>query len=94
MTQSVLSQATSVRTALNVLAIEAKAIAQLKHAIDQSFESLCQHIMRCDGRVIVIGMGKSGHIGKKIAATLISINKLALVKDMSIPAIFISGPIL
>ena len=72
MTQSVLSQATSVRTALNVLAIEAKAIAQLKHAIDQSFESLCQHIMRCDGRVIVIGMGKSGHIGKKIAATLAS----------------------
>jgi len=37
-----------------------------------SFEDACQHILDCEGRIVVTGMGKSGHIANKIAATLAS----------------------
>lgn len=57
---------------LSVLEIEAAAILGLRKTIDQSFAALCQAILDCQGRVIVMGMGKSGHIGKKIASTLAS----------------------
>ncbi len=59
-------------TATRVLDIEAKAILGLKNYIDQSFSDACQLIFNTSGRVIVSGMGKSGHIGNKIAATLAS----------------------
>jgi len=59
-------------TATRVLDIEAKAILGLKNYIDQSFSDACQLIFNTRGRVIVSGMGKSGHIGNKIAATLAS----------------------
>ncbi len=55
-----------------VLEIETKALADLHRYIDQSFSETCQLMMQCQGRVVVIGMGKSGHIGNKIAATLAS----------------------
>ncbi len=55
-----------------VLEIETKALADLHRYIDQSFSQACQLMMECQGRVVVIGMGKSGHIGNKIAATLAS----------------------
>ncbi len=58
--------------ALRVLDIEAKAVAGLAANIDNSFEAACKLILACDGRVVVTGMGKSGHIGGKIAATLAS----------------------
>ncbi len=59
-------------SARQVLSIEAAAIElQLQH-IGESFEQACQEILDCDGRVIVTGMGKSGHIANKIAATLAS----------------------
>jgi arabinose-5-phosphate isomerase len=51
---------------------EADAIVQLIHKIDESFEKAVDLILSCTGLVIVIGMGKSGHIGRKIAATLTS----------------------
>ncbi len=56
----------------NVINIEQKAITDLLQYIDDSFEQACQLMYQCQGRVIVIGMGKSGHIGGKIAATLAS----------------------
>lgn len=59
-------------TAARVLDIEAKAITGLKAYINQSFNDACQLIFNTTGRVIVSGMGKSGHIGNKIAATLAS----------------------
>ena len=59
-------------TATRVLDIEAKAIIGLKTYIDQSFNDACQLFFNTRGRVIVSGMGKSGHIGNKIAATLAS----------------------
>ncbi len=58
--------------AKNVINIEQQAIAELLQYIDDSFEHACQLMFSCQGRVIVIGMGKSGHIGGKIAATLAS----------------------
>jgi arabinose-5-phosphate isomerase len=58
--------------AINVINIEQQAITELLQYIDDSFEYACQLMFNCQGRVIVIGMGKSGHIGGKIAATLAS----------------------
>jgi arabinose-5-phosphate isomerase len=59
-------------TATRVLDIEAKAITGLKIYINQDFNDACQLFFNTRGRVIVSGMGKSGHIGNKIAATLAS----------------------
>ncbi|AZQ85817.1 KpsF/GutQ family sugar-phosphate isomerase [Colwellia sp. Arc7-635] len=58
--------------ALNVINIEQQAIAELSQFIDDDFVQACELMFHCRGRVIVIGMGKSGHIGGKIAATLAS----------------------
>ncbi|WP_455202885.1 KpsF/GutQ family sugar-phosphate isomerase [Kaarinaea lacus] len=51
---------------------EAEAVAALKQRIDASFLKACQLLLECSGRIVVMGMGKSGHIGGKIAATLAS----------------------
>ena len=58
--------------ARQVIQIEQQSITELLQYIDDSFELACQLMFKCTGRVIVIGMGKSGHIGGKIAATLAS----------------------
>ena len=58
--------------AKEVLDIEAHAILKLKNNIGQNFEQAINILYACKGRVIVTGMGKSGIIGKKIAATLSS----------------------
>ena len=55
-----------------VLEIEAQAISSQIDQLDQAFEDACQGILECKGRVVVTGMGKSGHIANKIAATLAS----------------------
>ncbi|MGF1725795.1 KpsF/GutQ family sugar-phosphate isomerase [Photobacterium nomapromontoriensis] len=55
-----------------VIEIEAEALQKLTQFINGSFTQACQLIAQCQGKVIVMGMGKSGHIGKKIAATLAS----------------------
>lgn len=55
-----------------VIATEANAIHALMERINHHFAHACQYLLACQGRVIVIGMGKSGHIGKKIAATFAS----------------------
>ncbi len=56
----------------DVLTLEANAITALKERIDDDFAKSCELILGCSGRVVVTGMGKSGHIGGKIAATLAS----------------------
>lgn len=57
---------------LAVIETEAKAVAALAARIDHNFFQACRHCLDCQGRVVVLGMGKSGHIGGKIAATLAS----------------------
>ncbi|GMB01294.1 KpsF/GutQ family sugar-phosphate isomerase [Pelosinus sp. IPA-1] len=61
-----------IEQAKKVLAIEAKAIESLIPRINGQFTAAIDMILSCTGRVVVTGMGKSGHIGKKIAATLAS----------------------
>ena len=58
--------------AKEVLDIEANSILQLKNRINGNFDKAIEILYSCKGRVIVTGMGKSGLIGKKIAATLSS----------------------
>jgi len=61
-----------IKSAKEVIAIEKNALEDLKNKIDGEFVKACELISQCSGKVIVIGMGKSGHIGNKIAATLAS----------------------
>lgn len=55
-----------------VIETEADMIKSLIHRIDHRFAEACMLLLNCTGRIIVMGMGKSGHIAKKIAATLAS----------------------
>jgi arabinose-5-phosphate isomerase len=57
---------------LAVIHTESQAIAALAERIDESFIKACNVFLNCKARVVVIGIGKSGHIGSKIAATLAS----------------------
>ena len=57
---------------LAVLKTEADAIAAMAERLDDNFTKACDLILSCKGRIVVTGMGKSGHIGNKIAATLAS----------------------
>jgi len=59
-------------SARQVIEIQANGIARLAEHIDDSFFRACALMLDCRGRVVVSGMGKSGHIGRKIAATLAS----------------------
>jgi len=61
-----------IKNAQEVLAIEAAAVEQLIPRIDENFVAIVKMILACKGRIIVTGMGKSGIIAKKIAATLAS----------------------
>ena len=55
-----------------VLDIESTAIAKLKDQLDNNFDIACQLCLDCTGKIIVMGIGKSGHIADKLAATLAS----------------------
>jgi len=57
---------------LDVLEIEREGLAQLDQFINQDFALACEKIAYCGGKVVVMGMGKSGHIGRKLAATFAS----------------------
>ena len=71
MTQA-LSSAQILPLARRVLQIEAQALLTLEGRLDQSFVDAVALILACPGRVIVSGLGKSGHIARKIAATMAS----------------------
>lgn len=58
--------------AKDVIQTEADSVLKLKDRIDQNFDEVCQILKNCMGKVILIGMGKSGHIAKKISSTLAS----------------------
>ncbi len=59
-------------TARFVIASEGRAITALAQRIDNTFAQACQMLLACQGHIIVIGVGKSGHIARKIAATFAS----------------------
>nr|VFK40026.1 MAG: arabinose-5-phosphate isomerase [Candidatus Kentron sp. TC]VFK56628.1 MAG: arabinose-5-phosphate isomerase [Candidatus Kentron sp. TC] len=57
---------------IEVIETEIQALRALIPRIDKAFADACRRLLACEGRVVVIGMGKSGHIGKKISATFAS----------------------
>ncbi|MBP3062477.1 KpsF/GutQ family sugar-phosphate isomerase [Pseudomonas chengduensis] len=59
-------------SAQRTIRLELEAVQELLPRIDADFIKACELILSCKGRVVVVGMGKSGHIGNKIAATLAS----------------------
>ena len=61
-----------IATGQRTIKLEAKCVEALAPRIDEQFSSACQLMLACEGRIVVTGMGKSGHIGSKIAATLAS----------------------
>ncbi len=62
----------ALRVARDTLDIEAQAVQAMAQRLDQRFAQAVQAVLACTGRVVVMGMGKSGHVGNKIAATLAS----------------------
>ena len=60
------------KVALETLRIEEQALQVLATQIDERFDRACEYILRCRGRLVITGMGKSGHIGRKMAATFAS----------------------
>lgn len=61
-----------VQSGKRTITIERDAVTELVERIDGAFANACELLLACKGRVIVTGMGKSGHVGRKIAATLAS----------------------
>ncbi len=70
--------ARALRLACDTFDIEAQALLGLKARLGASFPRTVQAMLLCKGRVVVMGMGKSGHVGRKIAATLASTGTPAL----------------
>ena len=66
------SNSTYAASAIRTIEIEKNAVAELLQRIDADFDAACELILACKGRVVVTGMGKSGYIARKIAATLAS----------------------
>jgi arabinose-5-phosphate isomerase len=62
----------TIEIAKNIFTLEARAINDLKKLLTEDFDRVIQIIKHSKGRLVITGMGKSGHIGKKIAATLAS----------------------
>jgi len=67
--------------AIETLELEAKAVAQLTERIDDDFEAAVRAILDCKARIVVTGMGKSGHVGRKIAATNSTTRRRAKIID-------------
>ncbi|MCU7553141.1 KpsF/GutQ family sugar-phosphate isomerase [Alteromonas sp. ASW11-19] len=65
-------ESTYIASARRVISIEACAISALGDRLDERFNAACEMLLHCTGKVVVCGMGKSGHVGHKIAATLAS----------------------
>ncbi|MCJ8276377.1 MAG: SIS domain-containing protein, partial [Bdellovibrionales bacterium] len=67
-----------IQEAIRVLDIEAQSILDLKERLNADFEVAVKMLCDCEGKVVVAGMGKSGHIGRKLAATMSSTGTPAL----------------
>ncbi len=77
--------------AREVLEIESRAVDQLRSQLDGQFAAACRLCIETPGRVVVTGMGKSGHISGKIAATLASTGTPAFLCTRPRPAMVTSA---
>ncbi|KQV53172.1 arabinose 5-phosphate isomerase [Pelomonas sp. Root1217] len=78
MSSPVFAAERAVRIGRQALEVEARALAELAPRLGDAFAGAVQLMLACRGRVAVMGMGKSGHVGRKIAATLASTGTPAL----------------
>jgi arabinose-5-phosphate isomerase len=78
MTPISLDERRALELAAQTLDIEAAALSRAKHQLDDDFVRAMRFVLASRGRVVVMGMGKSGHVGRKIAATLASTGTPAL----------------
>lgn len=78
MISNVFAAERAIRMGREALAVEARALAELGPRLGDAFARAVQAVLLCQGRVAVMGMGKSGHVGRKIAATLASTGTPAL----------------
>ncbi|OGT72014.1 MAG: D-arabinose 5-phosphate isomerase [Gammaproteobacteria bacterium RIFCSPLOWO2_02_FULL_57_10] len=69
---------TLINSARRTIEIEHRAVGELLQRIDSAFVQACEILLACKGRIVVTGMGKSGHIARKIAATLSSTGSPAM----------------
>lgn len=69
---------TLINSARRTIEIEHRAVGELLQRIDNAFVQACEILLSCKGRIVVTGMGKSGHIARKIAATLSSTGSPAM----------------
>ena len=60
------------QSAKRTLNIEAEALTNLSNNLNHDFTKLCNYLLACKGKIITLGVGKSGHIAQKISATLAS----------------------
>ena len=60
------------KSARKTIRIEAKGLEALSKALDKNFNLLCKKLLSTKGKIITLGIGKSGHIAKKVSATLAS----------------------
>lgn len=67
-----MTTSTHLASAQRTLQLEIEALQEILHQLSDDFAAACELMLHCQGRVVVTGMGKSGHIGNKIAATLAS----------------------
>lgn len=67
-----MTQTDFIKLGLAVIETELASVSALKDRINDSFARACEIMLKCEGRIVVTGMGKSGHIAGKIAATLAS----------------------
>lgn len=65
-------QADMLNSAKKVIDIELEAVKKLYQSLDEHFIKACELLLSCQGKIVVIGIGKSGHVARKIAATLAS----------------------
>ena len=68
----------AIRIGRQALEVEARALSELAPRLDATFAEAVRRVLACRGRVAVMGMGKSGHVGRKMAATLASTGTPAL----------------
>ena len=61
-----------IEAAKKIFEIESRVVSELSDQLDESYEILCKDILKMDGKLILMGIGKSGHVSQKIAATLAS----------------------
>ena len=72
-----INQAQLLQTAKQVITVEQQAIGRLLDSIDNNFIKACELLIHCKGRIVITGIGKSGHIGSKLAASFASLGSPA-----------------